>query len=91
VLPTWYSSEGTLFTDDEIIEAGLGEKTDRRMGHVLIRGPGRTLERLSDLRACRILLRINSSNSFLLADLPERRHSETVGFEVVRDGMEVRL
>ena len=39
--------DGTLFTDDEMIAAGLGAKTGRRMGHVPISGPGGTLDRLA--------------------------------------------
>src|SRR3954463_2892091 len=31
--------DGTLFTDDEMIRAGLGEKTGRRMGHMPVDGP----------------------------------------------------
>ena len=33
--------DGTLFTDDEMIRAGIGEKTGRRMGHMPIDGAGR--------------------------------------------------
>jgi len=40
--------DGTLFTDDEMIAAGLGPKTGRRMGHVPVSGPGGTLEGLAD-------------------------------------------
>ena len=83
--------DGTLFTDDEMVVAGLGEKTGRRMGHVPISGPGGTLEGLADLRARRILLHINNSNPILLADSPERHQVEAAGFEVAYDGMEVRL
>jgi pyrroloquinoline quinone biosynthesis protein B len=83
--------DGTLFTDDEMIVAGLGVKTGRRMGHVPISGPGGTLDRLADLRSRRILLHINNSNPVLLADSPERRRVEAAGFEVGYDGMEVRL
>jgi len=83
--------DGTLFTDDEMIAAGLGEKTGRRMGHVPVSGPGGTLEGLADLSARRILLHINNSNPILLRDSPERRQVEATGFEVAYDGMEVRL
>jgi pyrroloquinoline quinone biosynthesis protein B len=82
--------DGTLFTDDEMIAAGLGEKTGRRMGHVPIDGPGGTLERLADLPGRRILLHINNSNPIWLLDSPERRQVEAAGFEVAYDGMEVR-
>jgi pyrroloquinoline quinone biosynthesis protein B len=83
--------DGTLFSDDEMIAAGLGPKTGRRMGHVPISGPGGTLARLADLRGRRILLHINNTNPILLADSPERRQVEAAGFEVAFDGMEVRL
>ncbi len=83
--------DGTLFTDDEMIVAGLGAKTGRRMGHVPLSGPGGTLEGLANLRGRRILLHINNSNPILLADSPERLQVEAAGFEVAYDGMEVRL
>jgi pyrroloquinoline quinone biosynthesis protein B len=83
--------DGTLFTDDEMIRAGLGVKTGRRMGHVPISGAGGTLERLADLPGRRILVHINNSNPVLLSDSPERRQVEAAGFEVAYDGMEVRI
>ena len=83
--------DGTLFTDDEMIEAGLGAKTGTRMGHVPISGPKGTLGRLADLPARRIFLHINNTNPILLSDSPQRRQVEAAGFEVAYDGMEVRL
>jgi pyrroloquinoline quinone biosynthesis protein B len=83
--------DGTLFADDEMIVAGLGNKTGRRMGHVSIGGPNGTLARLADIPARRIFLHINNSNPILLRDSPERRTVEAAGFEVAYDGMEVRL
>jgi pyrroloquinoline quinone biosynthesis protein B len=83
--------DGTLFTDDEMIVAGLGEKTGRRMGHVPISGPGGTLEGLADLPGRRILVHINNSNPILLRNSPERQMVEAAGFEVGYDGMEVSL
>jgi len=83
--------DGTLFRDDEMIAAGLGAKTGRRMGHVPVSGPGGTLERLGDLPVRKILLHINNSNPILLSDSPERRQVEAAGFEVGFDGMEISL
>jgi pyrroloquinoline quinone biosynthesis protein B len=83
--------DGTLFTDDEMIAAGLGQKTGRRMGHVPIAGPGGALDRLGDLPGRRIFLHINNTNPILLAGSPERSAVEAAGFEVAFDGMEVRL
>jgi len=83
--------DGTLFTDDEMVVAGLGSKTGTRMGHVPLSGPNGTLARLADLPARRILLHINNTNPILLSDSPQRRQVEAAGFEVAFDGMEVRL
>jgi len=83
--------DGTLFTDDEMIAAGLGEKTGRRMGHVPVSGPGGTLEGLAGLPCRRILMHINNTNPILLRDSTERRQVEAAGFEIAYDGMEVRL
>lgn len=83
--------DGTLFTDDEMITAGLGNKTGRRMGHVSISGPDGTLAKLGGIAARRILLHINNSNPILQSDSPERRLVEEAGFEVAYDGMEIRL
>lgn len=83
--------DGTLFTDDEMIVAGMGVKTGLRMGHVPISGPDGTLARLADLPARRVLLHINNTNPIWLADSPERRQVEAAGFEVAYDGMEVQL
>jgi pyrroloquinoline quinone biosynthesis protein B len=83
--------DGTLFTDDEMIRAGLGPKTGRRMGHVAISGPDGALARLGDLANRRVFLHINNTNPILLAGSPERRTVEQAGFEVAYDGMEIRL
>jgi pyrroloquinoline quinone biosynthesis protein B len=83
--------DGTLFTDDEMIAAGLGVKTGRRMGHTPISGSDGTLNRLADLPGRRIFLHINNTNPILVRDSPERRTVEAAGFEVGYDGMEIEL
>ncbi len=81
--------DGTLFTDGEMIEAGLGPKTGRRMGHVPVSGPGGSLEALSGLGGRRIYFHINNSNPMLLEGSEERAAVEAAGFSVAYDGMEV--
>ncbi len=83
--------DGTLFRDDEMIVAGVGAKTARRMGHVPIDGADGSLAALSDLAARRVYLHINNTNPILLDDSPEHRAVRAAGFAVAHDGMEIRL
>ena len=46
--------DGTLFTDDEMIRAGIGQKTGRRMGHMPIDGERGSVRALDQLSARRI-------------------------------------
>ena len=84
--------DGTLWTDDEMIRAGLGPKTGQRMGHMSVSGPDGTLAAFAGLDVKRrILLHINNSNPILLADSPERAQVAAAGWDVAYDGMELTL
>lgn len=84
--------DGTLWRDDEMIRAGLGSKTGRRMGHMSLSGPEGTIASFADLGVRRrVLVHINNSNPVLLADTPERAALEASGWEVGWDGMEFDL
>jgi pyrroloquinoline quinone biosynthesis protein B len=83
--------DGTLFTDEEMIVAGTGTKTGRRMGHMPIDGNGGSLVRLSGLKARRIYVHVNNTNPILVDDAPERRKVEAAGWEVAEDGMRIEL
>lgn len=82
--------DGTLWTDDEMIRAGLGPKTGRRMGHMSVAGPDGTMAALAPLGIRRkVLIHINNSNPVLLDDSPERALAAARGWEVAWDGMEL--
>ncbi len=84
--------DGTLFADDEMIAAGLGDKTGRRMGHMPVGGPGGTLEAFARHKHVRrILIHINNSNPILIQGSPEEAKANAAGWEVAFDGMEVSL
>ena len=84
--------DGTLFTDDEMIAAGVGGKTGWRMGHLPISGHGGSLQALAGLPARRkLFVHINNTNRILVEGSPERRAVEEAGFELARDGMELPL
>jgi pyrroloquinoline quinone biosynthesis protein B len=83
--------DGTLFTDDEMIRNGSGEKTGRRMGHMPINGAEGSLAALSGLSARRFYIHINNTNPILVEGSPERRQVEAAGIQVTEDGMEIEL
>ena len=84
--------DGTLWHDEELIEAGLSQKTGRRMGHVSVTGPGGAIEAFAEADiGQKIFIHINNSNPLLLADSPERQQAEAAGWAVAYDGMELSL
>ena len=83
--------DGTLFADDEMIAAGTGVKTGRRMGHMPVGGKDGTLAALAGLARRRILIHINNTNPILVEGSPQRREVEAAGFEVAEDGMRIEL
>ncbi len=84
--------DGTLWTDDEMVQAGLGQKTGRRMGHMSVSGPDGTMAAFEPLGiAQKILIHINNSNPVLLDNSPECAEIVARGWEIAYDGMEVVL
>lgn len=83
--------DGTLFTDDEMLRLGAGEKTGRRMGHIPIDGPDGSLRALSDIETRRIYTHINNTNPIHIVGSPERRAAEAAGWEIAEDGLEIVL
>ena len=83
--------DGTLWEDDEMIRAGLGAKTGRRMGHISMSGPEGSIAALDGLNIRRkVFVHMNNSNP-VWRDGPERAAAEAAGWEIARDGMEVTL
>jgi pyrroloquinoline quinone biosynthesis protein B len=81
--------DGTLWRDDEMIEAGLGKKTGQRMGHIAMRD---AIPALGDIDiGKRVFLHINNSNPALRGDSPERRAAMAAGWLLPADGMEIKL
>jgi pyrroloquinoline quinone biosynthesis protein B len=84
--------DGTLWHDEEMIEAGIGVKTGKRMGHMSIAGKDGSMAAFENLRVPRkVFIHINNSNPILLDDSPERAAVMAAGWEVAFDGMEIRL
>jgi pyrroloquinoline quinone biosynthesis protein B len=84
--------DGTLFTDDEMIEQGLLNKTGARMGHISMSGDAGSITAFSKLGVGRLIyVHINNSNPALDENSPARKAIDGAGWEVGYDGMEVRL
>jgi pyrroloquinoline quinone biosynthesis protein B len=84
--------DGTLWRDDEMIVAGLGTKTGRRMGHLSVSGPEGSMAALADLGIARkLFIHINNTNPMLCAGTPECAAVHAAGWEVARDGVEIAL
>ncbi|ACB96881.1 pyrroloquinoline quinone biosynthesis protein PqqB [Beijerinckia indica] len=82
--------DGTTFTDREMVDLGLSQKTAWRMGHVAMSGEEGSLRRLADCGIGRkIYIHINNTNPVLIDDSPERASVEKAGWQVAYDGMEV--
>ncbi|WP_158809545.1 pyrroloquinoline quinone biosynthesis protein PqqB [Beijerinckia sp. L45] len=84
--------DGTMWTDTEMVEAGLGSKTARRMGHIPLSGEDGSIERLRDVPvARRVFVHINNTNPILVDGSAERMAAEASGWEVGYDGMRITL
>lgn len=84
--------DGTLWRDDEMVAAGLGAKTGRRMGHMSMSGDDGSIAAFAPLAVGRkVFVHMNNSNPVLLADSPERAQAQAAGWEIGYDGMEFTL
>jgi pyrroloquinoline quinone biosynthesis protein B len=84
--------DGTVWRDDELIAAGLGNKTGQGMGHIAMSGDNGAIAALAGLDIGRkIFLHINNSNPALLHDSAEREIAERAGWQIPADGTEIVL
>ncbi len=84
--------DGTVWRDDELIAAGLGNKTGQSMGHIAMSGDHGAIQSLAGLDIGRkIFLHINNSNPALLHDSAEREIVERAGWQIPADGTEIVL
>ena len=84
--------DGTVYTDDEMIAAGVGAKTGARMGHLAMSGAAGSIAALADVSVGRrIFVHINNTNPVLDESSPEHAAVRAAGWEVAHDGMEMQL
>jgi len=84
--------DGTLWTEDEMIQLGFSKKKSADMGHLPQSGPGGMIEILDAIPGSRkILIHINNTNPILDEDSEQRATLTQHGIEVAFDGMEIDL
>ena len=84
--------DGTVWRDDELIAAGLSDKTGQAMGHIAMSGELGAIAALRGLGiAKKVFLHINNSNPAWLLDSEERSTVEKAGWQVPCDGTEIVL
>lgn len=81
--------DGTMYTDDEMIRSGEGQKTARRMGHVAMTDAINALRDTNVER--RYFIHINNSNPVLNRTSTERKAVEAAGWRIAEDGMRIEL
>jgi len=84
--------DGTFWSDGELINLGIAQKSALEIGHIPISGPEGSLAKLANLRGVRkIYIHINNTNPMLIEDSSERRIVEKAGWEVAFDGMDLEV
>lgn len=82
--------DGTLWQDDEMILAGLGQKTGKRMGHMSMSGPDGSITAFEGLEiATKVFVHMNNTNPVLRPDSDEKARAEAAGWIIGQDGMEI--
>ncbi|MHA6262874.1 pyrroloquinoline quinone biosynthesis protein PqqB [Arenibacterium sp. CAU 1754] len=82
--------DGTLWQDDEMVQAGLGSKTGKRMGHMSMSGDDGSIAAFADLDVKKkVFVHMNNTNPVLRPDSSERADAQAAGWIVGQDGMEV--
>ena len=84
--------DGTVWRDDELIAARLGNKTGQAMGHIAMSGDHGAIAALDGLDiGQKVFLHVNNSNPALLRGSSERKIAERAGWRIAADGMEIVL
>jgi pyrroloquinoline quinone biosynthesis protein B len=84
--------DGTFFTENEMLERGVGNQPASGMGHLPISGDDGSLAALAQLKLRhKIYVHINNTNPVLFEDSPERKAVTDAGCTVGEDGMEISI
>ena len=82
--------DGTLWRDDEMVRAGLGKKTGKRMGHMSMSGPDGSIAAFAGIDiGKKVFVHMNNTNPVLRPDSAEKAEAEAAGWIIGQDGMEI--
>ncbi|MDX1717047.1 MAG: pyrroloquinoline quinone biosynthesis protein PqqB [Anderseniella sp.] len=84
--------DGTVFTDTEMPDAGIGTKTGQRMGHIAMSGDDGSIAAFAatDIGR-RVFVHINNTNPVLDPASSQRQIAHDAGWEIGHDGQEIDL
>ncbi len=84
--------DGTLFTETEMTDLGVGTKTSRRMGHVPIAGEDGSLHAFDAVPlGKKVYIHINTTNPILEVGSEAERSVRASGWDIAFDGMTLTL
>lgn len=84
--------DGTLWRDDEMVTAGLSQKTGTRMGHMSMSGPEGSIKAFENVPvAQKIFVHMNNTNPVLRPTSAERQAAQDAGWVIAQDGMELEI
>lgn len=82
--------DGTLWQDDEMVRAGLSQKTGQRMGHMSMSGEDGSISAFENIKVGRkVFVHMNNTNPVLRPGSEQRKMVEAAGWTVAFDGLEV--
>lgn len=84
--------DGTLWQDDEMLRAGLSQKTGRRMGHMSMSGADGAMAAFDGMDVGqKVFVHMNNTNPVLRPGSREKADVEQAGWIVAQDGMEFEI
>jgi len=84
--------DGTLWQDDEMVRAGLSQKTGKRMGHMSMSGPDGSIAAFDGMAITRkVFVHMNNTNPVLRPTSAERKTAQAAGWTVACDGLELEI
>jgi pyrroloquinoline quinone biosynthesis protein B len=83
--------DGTFWSSEELIAAGLGTRRAEEMAHWPVGGSDGSLAYLSRFPARKLYIHVNNTNPMLRELGAERRRLTSAGVEVAADGQELEL